>query len=261
MTCCPYWKEITESLEPGQTSKDRTELCNRVFLLKSRELQHRLIKDQIFGRVVAHVCVNKFHKRGLVQSHIILLLDEPSKSAPRNPENIDKLISAEIPRESEASLREQILRHMTHHPCIGNPTAVCKKPGGNGSCSKSFPKRFRQTGSTDTDHYFEYQRRGPEYGGEAGLIRLNGDGFQVDNRWVFPYSRKLLRMFQCHMNVEVCVSRVGSIEYLFKYVCKGSDRVSVQFSGEARVVNEIDQFIDARYISASEAAWRIMGLR
>ncbi len=60
------------------------------------------------------------------------------------------------------------------------------------------------------------------------------------------------------MNVEVCVSRVGSIKYLFKYVCKGSDRVTVQFQEDGRDVNEIDQFIDARCISASEAAWRIM---
>ncbi len=59
------------------------------------------------------------------------------------------------------------------------------------------------------------------------------------------------------MNVEVCVSRVGSIKYLFKYVCKGSDRVTVQFQEDGRDVNEIDRFIDARYISASEAAWRI----
>ncbi len=61
------------------------------------------------------------------------------------------------------------------------------------------------------------------------------------------------------MNVELCVSRVVSIKYLFKYISKGSDRGTVQFQEDARDVNEMDQFIDARYISASEAAWRIMG--
>ncbi len=50
----------------------------------------------------------------------------------------------------------------------------------------------------------------------------------------FPYSPKLLRIFQCHMNVEVCVSRVSFIKYLFKYVCKGSERVSVQCSERAK---------------------------
>ncbi len=61
------------------------------------------------------------------------------------------------------------------------------------------------------------------------------------------------------MNVEVSVSRVGSIKYLFKYFCKGSDRVSVHFTEEGQNVNEIDQYIDVKYISASEAAWKIMG--
>ncbi len=35
MTSNPYWKEITKSLEPGQTSKDRAELCNRLFRMKT----------------------------------------------------------------------------------------------------------------------------------------------------------------------------------------------------------------------------------
>ncbi len=111
--------------------------------------------------------------------HIIFILGKPSKSALQNPENIHKLIYAEIPGESEASIRKQVLKRMIHRSCSGNPTDAYKKPGGNGSCSKSFLKRFRQTtGSTDTDHYVEYQRRG-------GLIGLSGDEFQVDNRWVF----------------------------------------------------------------------------
>ncbi len=68
-------------------------------------------------------------------------------------------------------------------------------------------------------------------------------------------------MFQCRMNVEVCVSRVGSTKFLFKYVYMGSDRVTVQFQEDGRDVNEIDQFINAICIEASEAAWRIMGLK
>ncbi len=31
MTCNPYWKEILENLEPGQSPQDRPELCNRMF--------------------------------------------------------------------------------------------------------------------------------------------------------------------------------------------------------------------------------------
>ena len=60
------------------------------------------------------------------------------------------------------------------------------------------------------------------------------------------------------MNVELCVSRVGGIKYLFKYICKGSDRISIQIAESGRI-NEIELFQDARYVSASEAAWRILG--
>ena len=71
------------------------------------------------------------------------------------------------------------------------------------------------------------------------------------------------------MNVELCISRVGSIKYLFKYVFKGSDRVTVEIGGvpidehnvtNSKVVPAIDEiryYQDARHISASEAAWRL----
>ncbi len=202
--------------------------------MKRRELLNQIIKEQIFGIVVAHVCVNEFQKIGLSHSHIILILDEPSKSSLRNPENVDKLISAEIPDEDVTDLGEQVLKHMIHRPCSGNPNSVCRKHGGNSSCSKSFPKRFRQaTGSMKTNYYVEYQRRGPDYGGETGSIRVCGEEVQVDNRLVVPHSPELLRIFQGHMNF-------GSIKYLFKYVCKGSARVSIQFTEEGQDVNEID---------------------
>ena len=45
---------------------------------------------------------------------------------------------------------------------------------------------------------------------------------------VVPCSPQLLRMFHRHFNAEVCISKVGSIKYLFKYECKGQDKVSVE---------------------------------
>lgn len=66
-------------------------------------------------------------------------------------------------------------------------------------------------------------------------------------------------MFSCHINVELCVSRVDGIKYLFKYVCKGHDRVTMEIIGENQRYDEITHFQDARYISACEGAWRILG--
>ena len=136
---------------------------------------------------MAHVGLNELQKRGLVHSHIVLILDEQSKSSLRNLENINKIISAKILAEDDTDLREQVLKHITHLPCSRNPNSVCRKPGGNGSCSKSYPKRFQQaTGSMETNYYVEYQRRGPDYGGETGSIKVCGEEVRVDNRWVYP---------------------------------------------------------------------------
>ena len=171
MACNPYWTEVRESLEPIQSAKDRPELCNRAFGMKRCFLLDYIIREKVFGRVVAHVCVNEFQKRGLVHSQIILILYDPSKSSVRNPDRIDELISAENLSEEDAVLRDQVLKNMIHIPCIGNPDAVCKRAHGNGSCSKSFPKRFRpETGSTNSDHCIDHRRRSPKSRRQSGLL-------------------------------------------------------------------------------------------
>lgn len=54
-------------------------------------------------------------------------------------------------------------------------------------------------------------------------------------------------------NVELCVSRLGYISYLFRYVCKGSDLVTVQMVQGKQHYYKIGQIHDAQYSSASEA--------
>ncbi|UYV82503.1 hypothetical protein LAZ67_21002595 [Cordylochernes scorpioides] len=88
---------------------------------------------------------------------------------------------------------------------------------------------------------------------------------EVDNRWVVPYNPYLLVRFNAHINVEVCAS-VKSVKYLFKYVYKGHDRPEVEVSVgeldmESRAHDEIKNFLDARYVSAPEAMWRMFEYR
>ncbi|XP_058776622.1 uncharacterized protein LOC131650944 [Vicia villosa] len=53
-------------------------------------------------------------------------------------------------------------------------------------------------------------------------------------------------------------SQSTSIKYLFKYINKGSDRISAIIQGHDRNnIDEIKQYLDCRYISPSEACWRI----
>ncbi len=183
MICNPYWTEIAESLEPRQSTKDGPDLCNRVFPMKWRFLLDYIIRGKVFGRVFAHVYVNEFQKRDYLHSHTILILGEPSKSSLRNRDRIDEIISAEILSEEDSVLRDQVLKNRTHGACIGNPGTVCKMAHGNGSCLKSFPKRFLQvTGSTNSDHYIDYRRRVQESRGQSGTIKLNNENVEIDNK-------------------------------------------------------------------------------
>ena len=87
---------------------------------------------------------------------------------------------------------------------------------------------------------------------------------EVDNSWVVPFSAILIRIFNCHINVELCISRVGSVKYLFKYLCKEIDRVTVELAPENRAnpyqtLNEIKNYVNASYVSAFEEIWRLLG--
>ena len=71
-TCNPKWCEITENLYPGQTANDRPDLVIQVFKLKLNNLLNDIFKHGVLGKVVTHVQVIEFQKRGLAHVHILL---------------------------------------------------------------------------------------------------------------------------------------------------------------------------------------------
>ena len=80
--------------------------------------------------------------------------------------------------------------------------------------------------------------------------------------------------YNCHLNVEVC-NTVSSVKYIYKYIHKGHDRVVFTLEPNHTAVapnidnnnqpaandnngnDEIKKYLGSRYISASEAFWRI----
>lgn len=70
------------------------------------------------------------------------------------------------------------------------------------------------------------------------------------NRHVVPYNPYLLIKYNAHINVELCAS-LRSVKYMYKYVYKGHDRANV------KIENEVDMYLDCRYLSAQEACWRL----
>jgi len=171
-----------------------------------------------------------------------------------NAGEIDKIISAEIPDKlKEPRLFDIVSSLMIHGPCgPQNQQSPCMM---NGRCTKHFPKKFVDATVIDDEGYPVYRRR------DNGVYIEKGKSF-VDNRNVVPYNKYLLLRYNAHINVEWC-NQTRSIKYLFKYVNKGHDRVTVTFysGGDQRnqsgCVDEIKLYYDCRYLSACKAAWRI----
>ena len=190
MTCNPKWPEITENLEVGQTAQDRPDIVARVFKQKKDQLMHDLISGEILGKVVAHMHVIEFQKRGLPHAHILIILASSDRSM--TPEEVDMAVCAELPpdpdeadneveAEQRRRLQDIVFTNMVHGPCgADNPTCPCME---NGRCTKKYPKPFQKKTTVDPDNNNPtYRRRNPEDGGRQIICPKTGR--TIDNRWV-----------------------------------------------------------------------------
>ncbi len=89
-------------------------------------------------------------------------------------------------------------------------------------------------------------------------------GIELENRWVVPHNVYLSIKYDVHINVKV-YNNICVIKYLFKYVYKGHDCATIEISrqsdnateGNVVKTDEIKKYLDCRYVSTLEAAWRI----
>jgi hypothetical protein len=243
MTANPNWPEIKRELLPHQTVPDRPDLVTRVFQLKKKALMHAILDIGIFGPCVAHVYSIEFQKRGLPHMHLLLFLKNEYKLF--SPEAVDCIISAQWPDPiTHPHLFEKVKKFMVHGPCgTLNPHAPCMK---NNKCIHGYPKPFQEHTTMDHDGYPLYARPN---NGHSYEVR----GFMLDNQWIVPYNPFCTLRFECHINVE-CAICFGSMKYLNKYIDKGGDCGTLAIHNHE---DEVKQYIDGRYFSASEAAWRI----
>ncbi|KAG5051476.1 hypothetical protein JHK87_003674 [Glycine soja] len=132
---------------------------------------------------------------------------------------------------------------MMHGPCgLPNTRAPCMV---NGKCIRFFTKKFHQTTIVDQDGFPVYRRR------NNGRT-MQKHGIELDNRFVVPYSPHLLLKYRTHLNVKWC-NHSTSIKYLFKYINKGSDRITTtivnvqnQDGTHNEVHDEIKLYLDCR---------------
>jgi hypothetical protein len=177
-----------------------------------------------------------------------------------NASAIDNIICAEIPDVNADPLGYALVdEFMIHGPCgTYNKRCPCMK---NDKCSKNFPKTFQDETIIDNFGFTIYRRR------DDGRSVLK-NSIRLDNKSVVPHNMSLLKKYNAHINVEWC-NKTNMIKYLFKYINKGSDRAKVYFEITAKTPNaspgphlappnEIQEYIDARYLSTCEAVWRIL---
>jgi len=259
-TANPKWEEITNELLPGQTSIDRPDLVARVFHLKQQQLLKDLKKKQVFGEFLGCVWTIEYQKRGLPHMHLLLFLNTDASFF--TPENIDRIISAELPPPTSQKNMElaEIIKSITiHGPCGDQfPQSPCMKAttrNCSATCSKSFPKAFCEETKIQENGYPQYRRRD---NGQSFQVPLRngppGATFTVDNRWVVPYNPYLSWKYKAHINVEVCAS-INAIKYIHKYIYKGSDQTTLQVDDPNH--DEIKQYLQGRYIGPTEAIWRL----
>ena len=254
-TTNPSWPEIKDNLLPGQDPQDRPDIVARVFRLKVQKLLEMLKSEMVFGKTQAWLYSIEWQKRGLPHCHLLLWLSAEHRVT---PDKIDDVICAEIPNPSiDPELHQIVMSNMVHGPCgCINPNSPCMQ---DGRCSKKYPKQYMAETQLGADSYPLYRRSSPDNGGQVSTISMRIGGSrvdqQVDNRWIVPYNKLLLRSMNCHCNVELCMS-IKSIKYVLKYVHKGCDQA--MFTLRSSQVDEISDYQNARYVSSNEAAWRIL---
>ncbi|XP_026384298.1 uncharacterized protein LOC113279861 [Papaver somniferum] len=244
MICNPLCPEIVAKLRPGQSASDRPDLTTRVFRAKFEKLKEDIYNKNVLGRVVAHVHVIEFQKRGLSHVHMLIILEKEDKL--QGPDDYDSIVRAEIPdKKKEPELYKCVKKRMIHGLCG-------RKCMMEGKYKRGFPKQFCKCTVQGKDAYPVYQRR--DYGNTIQMTKT----FIADNRFVVPYNPWLLQKYDFHMNVEVC-STVQSVKYLYKYIYKGPDCISfrVQLVHPESENNEVTRYINARWVCAQQEIWRI----
>jgi len=88
----------------------------KIFILKYNFINSFFYNIQIFGVPVAHVSVIEYQKCSIPHAHILVWLHD--EDVPTTPEEINKLISAEIPdRTTHPEAFELVTQFMIHCPC------------------------------------------------------------------------------------------------------------------------------------------------
>ena len=260
MTCNPNWPEIQNEIQRDNTELDKTFLITKVFNQKLQKLLDLLVEKNILGKVVAHCYTVEFQKRGLPHAHILLWLS--TEDAPHDAETIDKIISAEIPdSDVNPELHRIITRHNIHGPCgARNPTSPCMESDANGHtcCTKKFPKPFRaqtiiySTTTTLNTRVVPQKTVAEKLKFLSESVSTDGHGTRTTATWCRT-------MPCCHYcSTVTSMWNACTVQSLSSTCTSTSSKVATR---SLCLIDEIEQYLNARVISASEACYKIGGYK
>ena len=146
MTMDVNCEEVRNHLRSDQTPYDRPDLICRIFEMKRKELLRQIKKDGIFGECIAYVCVIEFQKRGASHMHLLIWI----KNFDETPNNINNVISTEIPQQGEPGSKDRelydlVMKHMIHGPCGDGyrNNLSCLNKSRNGQCGRGSPSLMK----------------------------------------------------------------------------------------------------------------------
>ncbi|XP_055371974.1 uncharacterized protein LOC129605962 [Condylostylus longicornis] len=204
---------------------------------------------KLFGSLISLQYVIEFQKRGLPHAHIAFRV---AGGGPVNSCDIDAFVRATIPSEKEAGgrLRELVRQHMVHGPCgidyLGCPCMDKEKK----ICTKNYTKQLNDVTHIDDKGMINYKRP------NSGDLLTLSNGKTVNNQWIVPYCPSVLLLMNCHCNLEIATT-TKVIKYLYKYLHKGPDHALASVIENMNSEDEIENYVNYRYISSSKALWRI----
>ncbi|KAE8229400.1 hypothetical protein CF326_g5630 [Tilletia indica] len=244
VTTNPDWPELRTALRQNQTATSVPQVTNRVFAARLHKFLRKFKEN--FGKMAYFIHVIEFQKRGLPHAHIVFNSKDELPIA-----SIDAVVSAEVPPPTQPRLRELILRYMVHprthiFNADGSPNtrSRCQR---DGQCVYGFPQPI--TAETHLDphtHRIVYRRRTEE------------------DTMIAQYSPLLLLLWNGHCHIDIAMSPHTFI-YMFKYISKGPDYAAYRLNhaqnpnAEQTAESVAADYINARYLSATEAMWRIYG--
>jgi PIF1-like helicase len=136
-------------------------------------------------------------------------------------------------------LKAKIKKFMTHsQDHLTRENSRCRK---SNKCIYGFPHPITSESFVDDAGRVHYRRR------------------SEDDRWIASHIPELIDELDCHIFVDIA-STSALFSYLYKYLHKGPDHTFYHIPRDEREhVDEIKDYIDGRYLSSNEAAWRIIG--